>query len=139
MKPFTMVLLFGALVSFQASAQTAKPPDVAAATSEAARTSGPFLNGRAWLSWDDGMRLGFVIGIAELHMIANENLPIVWFKGKPANGEVMKGLQDFYQEPANARIAILEAISVVAMKFNGESSKNIDDATAILREQYAVK
>lgn len=122
----------------------------ASAQVEASGTTVRDHNGRAWKQMDKSMRMGYVIGCLEAHSrlqaaarqnaayrgeqpVADPLKPLYSF----SFGEIQTGLDDFYKEPANAPIPILDALDVLAKKFAGEPSSVVEADTLFLRSLAA--
>jgi hypothetical protein len=96
------------------------------------------VNGRWWKAVSAEIRIGFVQGYGIGHSLAVAEGPRCtegeWFKGDPSNGEVRAALDKFYEEPANASIAVTDAIEIVALKFNGRTGSQIELETTLHRK-----
>ena len=94
------------------------------------RLCGKF-NGRYWnqIASLEGRRQAYLEGVmdalAEYNRAPQEQL---WPNGA-TDWEVEKSLNRFYRDPANLQIPILDAIYVVKLRFEGNDTKRIDDAT----------
>ena len=93
------------------------------------------LNGRWWKEATVEVKVGFVVGYSQ-HWTATpfcEN-DSVWFKAVPSYGEVVDGINAFYNEPANGSIPIHGAWKIIALKFNGTSGAEIQRETEFARQ-----
>src|SRR5215471_15887541 len=94
-----------------------------------------YLNGRYWgESLNEYLRIAYLSGVQDMAGRRDEGF---WPQGATL-GEVKQALDQFYQDPANLRIAILDAITVVRMRFQGINSKFIEAETETLRRQAAI-
>jgi hypothetical protein len=88
-------------------------------------------NGRWWNAAPPEIRMGYVVGYADYRAIQPDTLP--WFTAAFQYKEVVKGLSDFYRDPANAPVPIPSAFAWVACKFRGDAPEKLDQLAAILR------
>jgi hypothetical protein len=92
-----------------------------------------FLNGRAWKAFDDSGRTAYIAGLYNALMFANavckeSEFKSIYLPSAPA-GEVVKGLDLFYEDPANGAIPILYAVRIFKMRLEGSSQAEIQAAT----------
>lgn len=100
-------------------------------------------NGRFWQAIGDTEKLGLIEGYLEgaIQVIADWRISeelrtalVETYSGSSTIGEIVKGLDGFYAEPANARIPIRAAISLFRAKVNGISPAEFEKQVAVLRE-----
>jgi hypothetical protein len=94
------------------------------------------MNGRAWNSMDENMRVSYVTGASDALRFSKYADYDSFFRALTA-GENSKALTRLYDEPANALIPIIHALGIVVMKTRGASSEEIAVATAKLRRLAA--
>lgn len=92
-----------------------------------------YQNGRSWASMSESMKLGFVVGCGEGLAFAEMRKFGEQFPSKSTNGEIVKGLDKFYDEPANAPIPIVGALGVFAAQVRGASASEITEMIESLR------
>jgi hypothetical protein len=90
------------------------------------------MNGRAWNSMDDGMRISYITGAADAFRFSGYAEFDSFFHAL-TTGENSKALSHFYDEPENALIPIIDALGIVTMKTKGASPAEIATATAKFR------
>ena len=133
------VVLLGFALGLGRSALVAQP--------DPTQTYG-FDNGRAWQSWSETFRLGYVDGyiegtnavvtIQKIDRADREHfvLPRLWPAGMRIV-EIVHALDRFYDNPLNLRIAITSALSVVTLEAKGGSKDSADTYTRDLRSTAA--
>lgn len=89
------------------------------------RTNGHF-NGRFWTGLSDTSKTMFVLGYCDA--AGTSDCP-----KQPTFGDIVKGIDRFYQEPENLRLAIMSAIHVFALKVTGAKASDIEDAMHFAR------
>jgi hypothetical protein len=94
-------------------------------------------NGRAWLSWDTHMRLGYLFGYRDHLRVTTDALKTAkdwedettWWPNL-TYGQTAKALDTFYAVPENGNIPIRGALHIVAErvlgKWEGEVEKDIE-------------
>ena len=87
------------------------------------RSNGHF-NGRFWSGLNNNSKAAFILGYCE----GASDCPI-----QPTFGDIVKGVDKFYQEPENLRLAIRSAIRVFALKVAGANASDIEDAMRFAR------
>jgi hypothetical protein len=102
------------------------------------RTCG-YVNGRYWK--DEGQaelsRMSYLVGVMD--MAAHENVWLsvyqvykvtpqaaIWPKGATL-GEVKESVNEFYQDPANLQIPIIDTISLIKYRLEGHGPKDIEE------------
>lgn len=91
-------------------------------------------NGRYWLWMDPSARTTFLVGFSEAMHVADAETRRMFFDvGVSVFGELQRGVDQFYDDPANASIPIASAISVWALKSNGATAEMVDAYIANLR------
>jgi hypothetical protein len=125
--PVLLAVSFGA-VGGQIQAQTQTAPD---------RTD-VWSNGRAWSQMDELRKTGWVEGYAEgFRLTCNEksDKPIAHFPWKLSVGEIMRGIDHFYENtPESAPVPLFMAVTYVALKANGSTESQLDTFAANARK-----
>ena len=106
-------------------------------------------NGRFWQASNEDEKLGFIEGYMEGakaalldSRIPDELQTTVWesrFAGKSTIGEILKGVDGFYADPANALIPIQFAIAVFRERVRGSSPENLEKRIATIRKAMNCK
>jgi hypothetical protein len=91
------------------------------------------LNGRFWETLTPSDRLWFIIGLHEGLEYAEARMPS-YFPGVPY-GDVLKGVDRFYEEPENLTFPVLYALEVFALKVNGATQSEIEKNLAERRQR----
>jgi hypothetical protein len=108
----------------------AQTPAAQAPTSQ--YMTGGSRNGRFWLRLESNERACLVIGFIEGAAVGGKDV------GAGATvGELERGVDSFYGEPANAAIPISSAILLFGLKVRGESPEFIEQQTLALRRAAA--
>jgi hypothetical protein len=94
-------------------------------------TTGGLYNGRGWVTANSGEKLYFVMAFGDA-LIVETKVSGVYF-GESTNGEIVKGLDQFYEDPANASIPVPFAMKLFARKVSGASAEDLAARTAELR------
>jgi hypothetical protein len=123
----------------------------AAADADIYHTSTLF-NGRFWQTLDDKEKLIYVAACRDaIDMITTTEHAAdgkdaiknsvaslqIWVSGDFTIGDYGKALDSFYATPENVRVPIIMALRYCTVKFNGMSSKNLEDMAAGLRQLAA--
>lgn len=109
-----------------------------AAQTPANQLTGGEHNGRYWLELEPSNRTIFVVGFcAAVNAIGGRNVDTFLGEGSGTIGETVKGLDLFYDDPANAAIRIGDAFRVFAMKISGAAPDVLAVKTAALRRAAA--
>jgi hypothetical protein len=99
------------------------------------RTKG-LLNGRFWNRFGDlggnGSKLFFVIGYCEGAASAPSDIRC---PKQLEFGEILKGIDKFYQEPENLRLPFIVAVQILRMKVEGAKAFEIEAAISYAKEQ----
>jgi hypothetical protein len=66
--------------------------------------------------------------------LADSETRITTYLGNANNGEVVKALDQFYDDPANAAIPIALALPLFVKKLSGASAAELTERTAALRK-----
>jgi hypothetical protein len=83
------------------------------------RTNGQ-LNGRFWTTLTNNEKLFFVLGYCELR-------PPPWeCPSKTEFGDIVKGIDRFYQEPENLRLPVIFAADIFKLKVAGAKTSEIE-------------
>lgn len=86
------------------------------------QTTGGRWNGRLWTFMEHSERLGFALGYCD----ASSACP-----SQTTNGELVKGIDRFYQEPENLRLPIATALRVFTMKVAGAKASEIEEVMRV--------
>jgi hypothetical protein len=107
-----------------------------------------WVNGRSWEKLDYAGKLGFVCGLFDgltLFWSAAEagkrgDLDSVYHSlSVPTSltvGDIVKGIDDFYSDAANARLPAICAYLYFAFKSRGESGESLDKRLAVWRKMF---
>jgi hypothetical protein len=93
-------------------------------------------NGRYWAAQTEGSKIDFVVGFSEALAATGFHAQSDWsehFRGTETIGEAVRGLNQFYEDPANAAIPIEKALVVFARKLKGEPPEDSAALIAKLR------
>jgi hypothetical protein len=120
LKRATLLLLAAALLATFCHAQKSSTDDQ--------KTNG-LLNGRFWTVLGDSSKLVFVLGYCEAAVGLAVPCP-----SQSEFGEIVKGIDRFYQEPENLRLPFMTAQRVFAMKVAGASATEIEAVMNAARE-----
>jgi hypothetical protein len=95
-------------------------------------------NGRWWRVMDSSMQLAYVIGLNDGLSYAEkpDAKADFWWPGL-SYGEIRQALNQYYDEPANIRIPIRDAIVAVALKVKGLPKADLDQFTEMMRRRSA--
>jgi len=87
------------------------------------------LNGRFWNSLPEDSRLWFILGYCE-------GTSQFWLAcpTEVENGELVKGIDRFYQEPENLRLPVITAMAVFTQKVRGASPTLIESLMKAARD-----
>ena len=97
-----------------------------------------FANGQAWGRMSESMKLGFVVGFADgFGSAVAVSTYDDRFPSKSTNGEIVKALDKFYEEPANAAIPITGALQIFTAQVRGVPSDAIRQMTEAWRQGAA--
>lgn len=96
--------------------------------------TGQFFNGRFWGALSDTQKLHFVMGLGQgISLGPPGNLEI--YLSVATYGELVKGINQFYGDPANGAIPIVNAMVVFAKKMGGSFPEEIEELTAEFRRR----
>jgi hypothetical protein len=131
---FFLLLSTGAAVNGQGQ-------DSSIASEIASQHSGSagLLNGRFWVARNDGQKVIFIMGYCEAARSGkvpdrhDSPLALASCPTEVTLGDILKGLDRFYQEPENLRLAIRSALRIFAMKVAGASANDIEQELAAAR------
>ena len=95
-------------------------------------------NGRWWAAQTEGIRLGWLMGYSDssIWLTGPRQDPERWPVGAK-NGEVMKLIDEFYADAANARIPLSNAIEWTGAKIRGVSAAKLTKQVETWRETSA--
>jgi len=135
-----LLIVCGLLAALSAS-MTAQVPD--------AQLTHGSRNGRFWQAISDSDKLGFIEGYLEGAALViadwriSEDLRTIlvasYVPSKATLSEVLKDLDSFYTESANARIPIRIAVSLFVAKVRGISPEEFAKRVALVREAVMAK
>jgi hypothetical protein len=103
-------------------------------------------NGRFWKDIaTDLAQSAYLTGLVEMERHADIvvsgalgiKLPGIWPKGATV-GKVREGVNQFYQDPANLQIAIIDAVSITKRRFEGKDPKTIIEESIRTARQWAI-
>jgi hypothetical protein len=94
------------------------------------------VNGRAWLTWDASLKLGFSLGLAN-GLVYSKNFEL--FPGKYNYGEICQMLDEFYANPENRIIPIVMAVDLLARKSQKATTATDWDAMQTIARQLVAK
>jgi len=95
--------------------------------------TGGLKNGRFWIGLSPGERIGFIIGFDQARALGSLS-DTYWPDGSTA-GEVAKGVDQFYEDPANVALHVGAALSVFYWKVHGDTAEQLAAYTAALRSE----
>jgi hypothetical protein len=117
---------------------------IAAAQTEAPKTTAGLPNGRLWLAmskdWRSGYIGGYVNGVQKMTKLGNvapQNGEGILFPYYVSFGGMADFLDEFYAEPLNRRISIPDALQVAVFKSHGTSEEALEQWIAMLRRASA--
>ena len=96
-------------------------------------------NGRFWTSLGRNEKLYYLVGLNEGASVASVADGAPYFPGGASFGETEDGIDQFYAEPANARISVLDALRVFTMKVKGATPARLEAELATLRRRIAAE
>jgi hypothetical protein len=109
------------------------------------RTCG-YTNGRFWKEADrtNVVQSAYLMGLVDMERHADIVVsgalgikpPGNWPNGATV-GDVQQGLNQFYQDPANLQIPIIDAVSITKDRFEGKDTKTIEE-TIRSERQWAI-
>lgn len=139
-------------LSVLASASLFAKPEDQNGASALTETHG-YLNGRTWVKLNDSGKLWLVYGIhdgttsafavavakVETDSIAVKKIEALgkFWQASFSYGEVVREIDRFYKEPANAVIPVAIAFAFALRRLRGEPASSMEDAASELRRIYS--
>jgi hypothetical protein len=102
------------------------------AAADAPEFTGGSRNGRFWLRMAPGERIFFVTGFIEGFGAGGKDIGV-----GVTMGELQKGVDAFFEDPANAGIPISSAVLIFGLKLRGSSPAWLDEQIIGLRRAAA--
>jgi hypothetical protein len=105
-----------------------------AQVSDVERTNGA-ANGRFWANLSSTSKLYFILGFEEAMGLASPDSEALYLAKSPIYGDVVKGLDRFYQEPENLMIPISDGLIIFQIKANGATQAEVETKMAVIRRR----
>jgi hypothetical protein len=101
--------------------------------------TGGVANGRTWQALPSEFRTGFLVGFRE-GIIASENDEAnrVYISDSATIGQVKKGIDLFYSDPANLAIGIKDASRIFLVRLGGADAATVEALTVKARRMAAL-